>query len=195
VKLDLSIVRGLAYYTGIVFELFDRKGEFRAICGGGRYDTLLQSLGGSDMPALGFGLGDVVLSELLKARGLMPAGTPEVAVWVAPMSPEHSVAALTAATALRLAGITVEMPLRAQTAGKQIKAARAAGARIVVFVDDAYSARGEFRAESLATHAGSTYSSISDFVHALSDTNTAFGAVATSPEDASRPSRSLPPAP
>ena len=63
--LDLSIVRGLAYYTGIVFELFDRSGEFRAICGGGRYDALLQSLGGEDMPALGFGMGDVVLGELL----------------------------------------------------------------------------------------------------------------------------------
>src|SRR5579872_4547327 len=60
---DLSIVRGLAYYTGIVFELFDAKGELRAICGGGRYDNLLQSLGGVDLPALGFGMGDVVLAE------------------------------------------------------------------------------------------------------------------------------------
>ena len=61
VTIDLKIVRGLAYYTGIVFELFDAKGELRAICGGGRYDTLLQSLGGVDLPALGFGMGDVVL--------------------------------------------------------------------------------------------------------------------------------------
>ena len=68
-RVDLSIVRGLAYYTGIVFELFDRSGEFRAICGGGRYDTLLQSLGGADLPALGFGMGDVVLGELLRAEG------------------------------------------------------------------------------------------------------------------------------
>ena len=71
--LDLSIVRGLAYYTGIVFELFDATGEFRAICGGGRYDNLLAALGGVDLPALGFGMGDVVLGELLRARGLMPA--------------------------------------------------------------------------------------------------------------------------
>ena len=68
-----SIVRGLAYYTGIVFELFDAKGEFRAICGGGRYDTLLAALGGTDLPALGFGMGDVVLGELLRERGLMNA--------------------------------------------------------------------------------------------------------------------------
>ena len=72
VQLDLSIVRGLAYYTGIVFELFDAKGELRAICGGGRYDTLLESLGGVSLPALGFGMGDVVLGELLRARGKMP---------------------------------------------------------------------------------------------------------------------------
>src|SRR5205823_12901797 len=62
--LDLTVVRGLAYYTGIVFELFDARGEFRAICGGGRYDTLLATLSGTDLPALGFGMGDVVLGEL-----------------------------------------------------------------------------------------------------------------------------------
>ena len=69
VTIDLKIVRGLAYYTGIVFELFDAKGELRAICGGGRYDKLLQSLGGVDLPALGFGMGDVVLAELLRDAG------------------------------------------------------------------------------------------------------------------------------
>lgn len=72
VTLDLSIVRGLAYYTGVVFELFDAKGELRAICGGGRYDDLLNAIGGADMPALGFGMGDVVLGELLTERGLWP---------------------------------------------------------------------------------------------------------------------------
>src|SRR5205085_8814841 len=82
-QLDLSIVRGLAYYTGIVFELFDRSGEFRAICGGGRYDTLLESLGGADMPALGFGMGDVVLGELLRSKGLMRAEVPGADVWLA----------------------------------------------------------------------------------------------------------------
>ncbi|HRP08669.1 MAG TPA: ATP phosphoribosyltransferase regulatory subunit, partial [Gemmatimonadales bacterium] len=65
IEVDLSIVRGLAYYTGTVFELFDRQGRFRAICGGGRYDNLLASLGGVDLPAVGFGMGDVVLGELL----------------------------------------------------------------------------------------------------------------------------------
>src|SRR6266849_3601240 len=68
VAVDLTIVRGLAYYTGIVFELFDTGKSLRAICGGGRYDGLLKALGGVDLPALGFGMGDVVLSELLRER-------------------------------------------------------------------------------------------------------------------------------
>jgi histidyl-tRNA synthetase len=74
VKVDYGVIRGLAYYTGIVFEAFDRKGEFRAICGGGRYDNLVKLISGGkvDLPALGFGMGDVVLLELLKARGLLP---------------------------------------------------------------------------------------------------------------------------
>ncbi len=69
IAVDLTIVRGLAYYTGIVFELFDTGKSLRAICGGGRYDGLLKALGGVDLPALGFGMGDVVLGELLKERG------------------------------------------------------------------------------------------------------------------------------
>jgi len=72
VKRDYTVVRGLAYYTGVVFEVFDRSGEFRAIAGGGRYDTLLKNLGGVDLPALGFGSGDMVLEEILKAKQWTP---------------------------------------------------------------------------------------------------------------------------
>jgi histidyl-tRNA synthetase len=74
VKVDYRVIRGLAYYTGPVFEAFDRKGEFRAIAGGGRYDNLVKLISGGkvNLPALGFGMGDVVLLELLKARGLLP---------------------------------------------------------------------------------------------------------------------------
>jgi histidyl-tRNA synthetase len=68
VQRDFTVVRGLAYYTGVVFEAFDRTGEFRAIAGGGRYDTLLKNLGGVDLPALGFGIGDMVLGEILRNR-------------------------------------------------------------------------------------------------------------------------------
>jgi histidyl-tRNA synthetase len=74
VKVDYGVIRGLAYYTGIVFEAFDRKGEFRAIAGGGRYNNLVKLIHGKvDLPALGFGMGDVVLFELLKSRKLLPA--------------------------------------------------------------------------------------------------------------------------
>ena len=84
VELDLTIVRGLAYYTGIVFELFDAKGELRAICGGGRYDDLLGALGGVDLPGAGFGMGDVVLGELLQgARTAAVAPTRRLDVFVA----------------------------------------------------------------------------------------------------------------
>ncbi|NDD56707.1 MAG: histidine--tRNA ligase, partial [Verrucomicrobia bacterium] len=67
-EVDLRIVRGLAYYTGIVFEVHDRAGKLRAVAGGGRYDHLLKKLGGEDLPATGFGMGDAVLSELLTEK-------------------------------------------------------------------------------------------------------------------------------
>jgi histidyl-tRNA synthetase len=129
VRFDLSIVRGLAYYTGIVFELFDRKGEFRAICGGGRYDNLLAALGGVDLPALGFGMGDVVLGELLRARGLMRAGGGAVDYWVAGEDERHLPDVLRLAAALRARGRSVEYALRAQKVDKQRKAAQSAGVR------------------------------------------------------------------
>ncbi|MCA0376306.1 MAG: histidine--tRNA ligase [Gemmatimonadetes bacterium] len=140
VKVDLTIVRGLAYYTGIVFELFDNVGEFRAICGGGRYDNLLGALGGVDLPALGFGMGDVVLGELLRARGLMPAATPSVGVWIAqaPDTPDAPQALLQTATALRASGATVEYALRPQKLDKQLEAGRKAGAGAFVIVDPAH---------------------------------------------------------
>jgi histidyl-tRNA synthetase len=137
---DLSIVRGLAYYTGIVFEIFDARGEFRAVCGGGRYDNLLQALGGADLPALGFGMGDVVLGELLRARGLMPDSAPAIDAWVAPAEGASRDAVLEAVGALRRLGHSVEYALRAQKPDKQQKAALAAGARLLVLVPPAFEA-------------------------------------------------------
>jgi histidyl-tRNA synthetase len=138
VKLDLSIVRGLAYYTGIVFELFDARGEFRAICGGGRYDTLLSSLGGADLPALGFGMGDVVLGELLRARGLMPSAAPAVDFWVAAADRGREAEVMRVASALRAEGRSAEYALREQQLGKQFKAASAAGAAYAVVLPPGY---------------------------------------------------------
>ena len=131
---DLTIVRGLAYYTGIVFELFDAKNEFRAICGGGRYDTLLASLGGVDLPALGFGMGDVVLGELLKSRGQMPPLESGLEYWVAYENADQLQDAMRLATGLRRSGASVEYSLKPSQLGKQLQAASKAGALAAVII-------------------------------------------------------------
>jgi histidyl-tRNA synthetase len=144
VDIDLSIVRGLAYYTGIVFELFDARGEFRAICGGGRYDTLLNDLGGADLPALGFGMGDVVLGELLKERHLTPAaaGTGADLYFVGGNGVlEHPIGdALRLVHLLRDAGLSVDYGLNAeryqtQPTRNQVDSARKSGALAAICFD------------------------------------------------------------
>ena len=132
VDLDLTIVRGLAYYTGTVFELFDAQRTLRAVCGGGRYDTLLQQVGGVDLPALGFGMGDVVLGELLKARGLAPDAPTGAQVFVVSVTPEDRPAVLRLAHHLRDAGLRVEYALSDDKMGKQLKLADARRARFAV---------------------------------------------------------------
>src|SRR5262249_53737334 len=113
VKIDYHVIRGLAYYTGIVFEAFDRKGEFRAICGGGRYDNLVKLISGGkvDSPALGFGMGDVVLLELLKARGLLPKFDSSTDVFVMIENESLRSHSLKLVQDLRAAGFAVEYSL------------------------------------------------------------------------------------
>ena len=144
VDVDLSIVRGLAYYTGIVFELFDAKGELRAICGGGRYDHLLKDLGDVDLPALGFGMGDVVLGELLKQRGLMKRAVPvraDLYVIGGPGAVSDGMrGALQLVTALRGAGFSVDYAMSEdryfkQAPRNQIESARKSGALAVAYYD------------------------------------------------------------
>jgi histidyl-tRNA synthetase len=134
VQLDFSIVRGLAYYTGIVFELYDRKGKERAICGGGRYDDLIESFGGPKLEALGFGMGDVVLSLMLEDRSLLPAMPPRVDVVVIPVGTELAPAARKITTSLRRADIRAETPYRTAGVGKDLKAASRDGASFAVVV-------------------------------------------------------------
>jgi histidyl-tRNA synthetase len=143
VEVDLTIVRGLAYYTGVVFELFDAGRTLRAICGGGRYDNLLKELGGVDLPALGFGMGDVVLGELLKDRGLAPAGDIGVDVFVGFISKEDVPHALALAHQLRDRGLRVEYALGPQALGKQLKLADARHAALAVVVGPDERARDE----------------------------------------------------
>jgi len=142
VDVDLTIVRGLAYYTGIVFELFDRKGELRAICGGGRYDRLLELVGGDPLPAVGFGMGDVVLGELLADRGLSPAYRRSVDYFLVPIGEEQRARALAMAHELRERGRSVVYGLRDQSVRKQFKAAESEGARWVLVLGPDEAARG-----------------------------------------------------
>lgn len=134
IDIDFTIVRGLAYYTGTVFELFDAGKTLRAICGGGRYDTLLQSLGGVDLPALGFGMGDVVLGELLKDRGLRPEPPAAIDCFIASVTPDDQPHVLRLAHQLRDAGLRVEYAFGQTAVGKQLKIADARGARLAVVV-------------------------------------------------------------
>jgi histidyl-tRNA synthetase len=134
IKLDLSIVRGLAYYTGIVFELFDTKGELRAICGGGRYDNLLETLGGVDLPALGFGMGDVVLGDLLRARGLIPEVAAQTDFWIAGDDESLLPSVMQIAAKIRRRDRSAEYALKPQQLSRQLKAASSAGARNAVII-------------------------------------------------------------
>jgi histidyl-tRNA synthetase len=136
---DLSIVRGLAYYTGIVFELFDAQGKFRAVAGGGRYDNLLGAIGGQSLPALGFGMGDVVLSLLLADRGKLGSEGTGLDYWIAAQGGDAASLpqVMHVAAGLRARGHRVEYALREQSASKQLKAAAAAGARFAVLLPPA----------------------------------------------------------
>ncbi|MBI1966498.1 MAG: histidine--tRNA ligase [Gemmatimonadetes bacterium] len=134
VEIDLTIVRGLAYYTGIVFELFDAGKSLRAICGGGRYDGLLKALSGVDLPALGFGMGDVVLGELLKERGFAPAASARLDAFLVAVSGEDVAPVLRLAHELRDRGVAVEYGLRHSAIRKQLELAVARGARLAVII-------------------------------------------------------------
>jgi len=113
ILLDASVVRGLAYYTGIVFEAFDRKGVLRAIAGGGRYDKLLETFGGDPTPAAGFGFGDAVIVELLKERNVLPSFEGSgVDTVVFAMRPELYSVAVDVASKLRKAGQNVDVVLQ-----------------------------------------------------------------------------------
>ncbi|KAF2312155.1 hypothetical protein GH714_028308 [Hevea brasiliensis] len=111
IQFDASVVRGLAYYTGIVFEGFDREGKLRAICGGGRYDHLLSTFGGDDIPACGFGFGDAVIVELLKEKGIIPELSVQVENIVCALDHDLQGAAAKVATLLRDKGQSVDLVL------------------------------------------------------------------------------------
>lgn len=132
VQMDFGIVRGLAYYTGFVFEAFEASGEGRALAGGGRYDDLVNKLCGQAMPAVGFAMGDVTLTDLLEKKGLLAISepTPDFIMIIGGLA-ERAIAMGDAAK-LRAAGYRVEYPLKEQGFGKQFKEANQKGARFAL---------------------------------------------------------------
>jgi len=145
VKIDLGIVRGLAYYSGVVFEAFDRGGKLRALAGGGRYDNLIQQLsdGAVSLPALGFAMGDVVLGELIgetpvakKKMEEAIADHQNLDIYVVIAKEERRADALAQIQSLRDRGHRVDFPLTPVKVGKQFQAAEQLGARLAILFGD-----------------------------------------------------------
>ncbi|MCQ2054171.1 MAG: histidine--tRNA ligase [Fibrobacter sp.] len=155
VNLDLSIVRGLAYYTGIVFEVFDKGKSMRAIAGGGRYDSLTEKLGGDRIPGVGFGMGDVVLADLLREHNLLPSPKQSVDFYIASFTNDMKKVFETAqlfragSAAENDANHTVSHPLAPMKMGKQLEQANYQGAKIVIYVDGDKAKDGEFEFKDL----------------------------------------------
>ena len=151
VELDFTIVRGLDYYTGPVWEIFDRGRKLRSVAGGGRYDDLIAAVGGPQLDAVGFGMGDMVLTELLREQGLLPDEPPRAELFVVGIGDEMQGPARRVLAALRRRGLAADGLYAAARVGRALKAADAAGAgRAVLVGPDEWSA-GKVRLKDLAS--------------------------------------------
>lgn len=150
-QFDASVVRGLAYYTGTVFEGFDKDRKLRAICGGGRYDRLLSTFGGTDIPACGFGFGDAVIVELLREKKLIPNLIQEIDDIVFPLNGELKQVAAMVASNLRNSGRIVDLILEDRRLKWAFKHAERVNAKRLFLVGDAEWERGAVRVKDLAT--------------------------------------------
>jgi len=149
---DLGIVRGLAYYTGTVFEVHEISGAERAMAGGGRYDRLIELMGGPEMPAVGFGMGDVVLSLVLEDKGLLPKDVmPAVDAFIFPADAEARPEVARLVAGCRDAGLHARMTYRSTTnVGKLLKEADGSGARYAVIVNADSADGGNVQVKDLA---------------------------------------------
>ena len=150
-RLDLHVVRGLAYYTGVVYEVFDSGRSLRALAGGGRYDNLLEMLGGPKVAASGFGMGDIVLGVLLDEKGKLPECDTRCDCFVADAADGMLDAVLEIVAELRRAGIGTALSYKRQGLSKQLKAASQRGAATVVIVGQELDQAGEVTVKDLAT--------------------------------------------
>lgn len=146
---NLGVIRGLGYYTGIVFEAFDTAGKFRAIFGGGRYDNLLSSLGGERTPCVGLGFGDIVVTELLAESGKMPATHRTVEYAIGFMDMSARPLAIKVATALRDAGQSCDLALAPEKPKKFFSRADKSGANYAIYIGPDEVASGRLLVKSL----------------------------------------------
>ena len=148
---DASVVRGLAYYTGVVFEAFDSDGDLRSICGGGRYDGLTSTLGGQSIPAVGFGFGDVVIAELLSDKDCLPAVPRVLDAVVYAFEEVQRPSAIEVAGRLRAAGHRVELVLGSPKLKRVIADADRNGAKQLFMLGPDELARGVVKRRDLGT--------------------------------------------
>ena len=148
--IDLTIVRGLAYYTGFVFEAFEASGQSRALAGGGRYNDLVKKMGGPDLPALGFAIGDVTLRDLLEEKKLLPEYVDGVDFYVISGGEAELAPSLKDVGQLRQSGLQVAYPLKSTSFNKQFKQADQAGARFALIYGEDEIARGVVTIRDLA---------------------------------------------
>jgi histidyl-tRNA synthetase len=148
---DIAVIRGLSYYTGIVFEAFDTERKFRAIFGGGRYDSLLTTIGGAPTPAVGMGFGDVVVLEVLREQPGVSATLAREGTVIGFMFPEQRDAAIRLATRLRAAGTRVDLGLAPQKPKAFFARAGAGTCRDAIFLGPDDVTKGVARAKHLET--------------------------------------------
>jgi histidyl-tRNA synthetase len=150
-QFDPTIVRGLDYYTGNVFELFDRSERMRAICGGGRYNNLVREFSGIDIPACGFGMGDVVLGEILEQKDLLPVYRRNIDYFLVRVTEQELPLLLSAARHLRGRGLSVDFAYSSTSLKKQMARASKLGAHKALIFGEAEIAEGKVVEKDLAS--------------------------------------------
>ncbi len=150
-ELDPSVIRGLAYYTGTVFECYDTKGELRAVFGGGRYDKIIELFGGEPMPAVGFGMGDAVLEILMRRAGVWPEEKLTTDYYILTTSPQYAETTIFLAQTLRERHFTVETDLLGRNFGNQMKYANSIGAQYVLILGEKEMAGGKVSIKDMKT--------------------------------------------
>jgi histidyl-tRNA synthetase len=150
-QFDPSIVRGLDYYTGNVFEVFDRSERMRAICGGGRYNNLVKEFSGIEVPACGFGMGDVVLGEILDQKNLLPAYRKNIDYFLVRVTEQELPILLAVARCLRGRGMSVDFSYSSTSLKRQMARASKLGARKALIFGEAEIAEGRVVEKDLSS--------------------------------------------